>query len=757
MASSADRTREGRVGAAMGTTPLLTLSVACTIGALVWFGVTTLLTNRDLRQQYTDLRTVEQLRGEIVYLDEVLTMSARMAAATGEPRWTERHEHHLGLLEAALGRATTLTAGTGQGTAADATSKANDALTAIERQALQLVRAGKTERARALLGSDDYEQQKQAYAESIRRFALSRRRDAQLDRLRGAIVYYDEVLTMCAYMAAATGELKWQARYRSYRARLEEALFDALELSQGSGALAATSATGRANEKLVALEQRAFELVRQGRAGDARELLESADYRTTKDRYAAGMTELAATLRAEAQAVMGEEARAAWRRTAAAITLGLLLLLGWVFVTVRVRTKERQLVVAGQALLEQTQQLSRDVAARQRAERELQQNLEHLQKTQDELVRSRKLAALGGMAAGVAHEINNPLSGVLGIASMLLQDGGQPRDPARLRQDLETIQRSAERCRDIVAKLLAFSRNSGGQRAWVALADVVDETLRLVRATMEGRDIQFVADIEVGLRTWGNPTELHQVLMNLVSNAADAIHAGGRVLVKARSRADGGVHMEVRDNGAGIPEEHQGRIFDPFFTTKPLGQGTGLGLSVVHGLVQEHGGSIRLDSSSSGTTFVVDLPPGPETDHSERPAPTQSGFAARSLRVLVVDDDDLVREVVRQMIEQPLASSVGSEAHSAPSPATALDLLRRGHWDVLVTDYRMAEHDGLQLARAAKEIHPHLKVVLMSGQADHLRDSLPNVDAVLAKPPRLQDVHAALRGAFETGSDARTA
>jgi PAS domain S-box-containing protein len=229
-----------------------------------------------------------------------------------------------------------------------------------------------------------------------------------------------------------------------------------------------------------------------------------------------------------------------------------------------------------------------------------------LEEAQRQVVHAAKISSLGRLAAGVAHEINNPLAGVLIYADMLMKEiESQPQ----LRQDLEEIINQTLRCKQIVTRLLEFSRQSLGQRLPFHLAEIITQCVNLIKHQALFHDIQIVLDLDPDVpQIIGDPGELQQVFTNLILNAADAMHGKGRITISSQLH-DETVLVKVRDTGPGIPTDLMDKLFEPFFTTKPQGKGTGLGLSVVYGVVQRHGGSIDVESSpGDGATITIKLP-----------------------------------------------------------------------------------------------------------------------------------------------------
>jgi PAS domain S-box-containing protein len=243
---------------------------------------------------------------------------------------------------------------------------------------------------------------------------------------------------------------------------------------------------------------------------------------------------------------------------------------------------------------------AQDVTDARRADRE-RRNLEH------QLIHAQRMDALGTLAGGIAHDLNNALVPILALTKRL-RDRLPPDNSERT--SLDIVLRAGQRARDLVKQVLAFSRKETTERQAVDLAALLGETMTMLRASLP-TSIQLVQRLAEVPPTIGDPSQLHQVIINLVTNAAYAIGAAkGRIEVELRRSAEGnGIELVVRDTGTGMDPETMQRIFDPFFTTKPVGEGTGLGLSVVHGIVASHQGRIRVDSRlGEGTEFVVTLP-----------------------------------------------------------------------------------------------------------------------------------------------------
>ncbi len=240
--------------------------------------------------------------------------------------------------------------------------------------------------------------------------------------------------------------------------------------------------------------------------------------------------------------------------------------------------------------------------------RAMQQIEEDLEQTHKMLMQSEKMAGLGRLAAGVAHEINNPMSGIMLYANLIQEEIGED-NPAQ--QDLNTIIHEAERCKVIVADLLEFSHQTTYEMELVDLNDIVQKTLTILQHQPLFQNISITQDLDADLPTiYGNSIRLNQVVMNIIVNAAQAMEGDGSLTITCRGRANHDINeLLIKDSGPGIDNDLLEKIFDPFFTTKALGEGTGLGLSVSYAIIKEHKGSIRVQSSpDTGTTFTLRFP-----------------------------------------------------------------------------------------------------------------------------------------------------
>ncbi len=339
-----------------------------------------------------------------------------------------------------------------------------------------------------------------------------------------------------------------------------------------------------------------------------------------------------------------------------------------------------------------------------------------LRAAQLQLLQAEKLSTIGRVVAGVAHELNNPLTGVLGYSQLLLAREG---DGSRGRE-LERIHASALRCQRIVEDLLAFARAHKPERRYVGINAIVERTLDLKRYNLEVNDVEVVSELCPDLPcTMLDGQQIQQVLLNLLGNAQQSIAAArrrpGRIVVRT-SLADGAIRVEISDTGEGMETETLSRIFDPFFTTKAQGEGTGLGLSVSYGIVKEHGGTIYARSQRGvGSTFVVELPvwreEGAEPEAMEAPRAARAP-GGEGGRILVVDDEPMIVDLLTDVL-----AGAGHQVDGAADGSEACRMASSGAYDLVITDVRMPRMNGMDLYRNLLSVRPEMarRVLFMTG------------------------------------------
>jgi signal transduction histidine kinase/CheY-like chemotaxis protein len=353
---------------------------------------------------------------------------------------------------------------------------------------------------------------------------------------------------------------------------------------------------------------------------------------------------------------------------------------------------------------------------------------------QRHLIQSEKLASLGETIAGIAHEINNPMTSILSHAQLLTLHRGGPADEA----SIGVIVQEAKRTADLVKNLLAFSRKESKQREVVNAYELIRQAVNLKRYQFRVNNIQLVVEPTTELLPVSvTASQMQQVLLNLLNNAEQAISKNGRpgIIQVAATRKGERVIITVSDNGTGIPAHVLPNIFDPFFTTKKLGEGTGLGLSIAHTLIENHGGSIYARSSPGNTVFTIELPLAAESALSMDTRQTQplpkppAREAIKRGRILVVDDETSIVDAISDFLD--LQNITVDKANDG---GEALRLLEKNHYDAIVSDIRMPGVDGPELYEKAAAIDPEYRNRFLFMSGDMVRESTQGFVSTLECP-----------------------
>ncbi len=383
--------------------------------------------------------------------------------------------------------------------------------------------------------------------------------------------------------------------------------------------------------------------------------------------------------------------------------------------------------------------LTREITQQKHAE-------EALRASEHQLRESHKMETIGTLAGGIAHDLNNILSPILAYSDLARQELAADHS---LQPSLEAIHESALKARDLVRRILLFSRRQEPQKRTIDLAACGSEGVKLFRSTIPAT-IEIVLDLPAE-PVWvlADRTQIDQVLANLVTNALQAMHDdGGTLGIRVRPAVGSLAAVVVTDSGVGMDEEAQRRAFDPFFTTKATGTGTGLGLSIVHGIVREHGGDVTLQSApGQGARFTVQLPAAaPPTSHPAGSVRADAKAVSR-MRVLCVDDELAVAKVVGKVLQ--MAGHTVTIMTSAPD-ALALFEQAPSAFDLLVTDQTMPQMKGTALISAVLALRPALPCMLMTGLDDEetiTQARALGVTEILTKPFSIDALEAAIGGA----------
>ncbi len=407
-------------------------------------------------------------------------------------------------------------------------------------------------------------------------------------------------------------------------------------------------------------------------------------------------------------------------------------------------------------LYEQVQQHAMELKASltriEEAEAERRALHQHLQ-------RSQKVEALGTLAGGIAHDFNNILGAMIGYAELALL--GAPDNP-RLKDNLQMVLTAGERARDLVRQILAFSRQTEEERKPIQISHTVKEVLKFMRASLPATiELRTTVDKDLGI-ILADPVQIHQVLMNLCTNAHHAMREKGGLLEVELTSVNLGpeyaaihsalkpgpyVKVAVKDTGHGMDEATMAKIFDPYFTTKEKGVGTGLGLAVVHGIVQSHGGGVSV-RSERGKGSVFDLYFPVVQEKTVPFARAHKDIPTGHERILLVDDDQLHIDVVRKTLEH-----LGYRVESKINSLDALELFRKDplRYDLVVTDMTMPVMTGDNLAREMMRIRKDIPIVLCTGYSEKITEEhakAMGIRAFVMKPVLISQMAWAIRDAL---------
>jgi signal transduction histidine kinase len=378
---------------------------------------------------------------------------------------------------------------------------------------------------------------------------------------------------------------------------------------------------------------------------------------------------------------------------------------------------------------------------------ELENALEQLRNTQEQVVKQERLRALGMMAGGIAHDFNNALTMVLGYGELLLPWFQKEAPGTKEHSYVEHIVAAAQDATHVVSRLRDFYRPAEADepRTPLDVNALCEQAIAFttpkwkVKARAAGATIEVTKDFGDAGQVLGSGPEVRELLTNLIFNAVDAMPGGGTITVRTRVE-DGKVRLSVTDTGVGMTEEEKSRCLEPFFTTKGE-HGTGLGLAVVYGIVQRHEGTIEIESTKGvGTTFSIILPATSDraADSSRESTPSSD----RSLNILVVDDQEIICELI--------AAHLSSDGHQPVVSSDSVEALRRfeaGQFDLLITDQSMPGLSGEQLARTVKEKKPNTHVIMLTGFGTDVMNNgqMPEgIDRILAKPVSSDELRRAV-------------
>jgi signal transduction histidine kinase len=405
-----------------------------------------------------------------------------------------------------------------------------------------------------------------------------------------------------------------------------------------------------------------------------------------------------------------------------------------------VRDRTQQLQVTNERLLV-------EIAEHRESEQRLKRVLEELRATQQCVIQQERLRALGGMASGIAHDFNNALVGILGLSELLLHHPENLDDKQKTKHYVEMINTSAKDAGEIVNRLREFYRHREGREEFgkVDLNQLIEDAISLTQpmwktqAEAKNISIALQKDLQNIPPVAGDASELREVLTNLIFNAVEAMPRGGTIVIRTRGD-DSQVTLEVSDTGAGMTDEVRQRCLEPFFTTKGA-HGTGLGLSMVYGIVQRHQGTIDINSEvGKGSTFIIRIPHQLAKPQSVLPARPLK--ALEHLHVLVVDDEAMVRNIIGEYLKID-----GHTVEVADGGRDGVEKFHKGQFDLVVVDRAMSDMNGEQVATAIRSADPNMPIVMLTGFGAMMRDvnEKPTaVDLVVGKPVTIDGLRAAV-------------
>jgi PAS domain S-box-containing protein len=361
-------------------------------------------------------------------------------------------------------------------------------------------------------------------------------------------------------------------------------------------------------------------------------------------------------------------------------------------------------------------------------------DITRMKRLERQLIQTEKLSSLGTIVSGIAHELNNPLTGILGNAEILAKQPGLPEDVVRR---LEIISKESIRAAKIIKGLLSFAREHKPERRLININDCIMESYKLREYDLRVNTIQVELSLSNKLHpTYADPYQIQQVFVNIINNARDALfeREGATLVIRSRQQGEWLI-VEFVDNGPGIDPENHKRIFDPFFTTKEVGKGTGLGLSMAYGIINEHGGTIEAAGApGGGTIFTVSIPVSgaPASDKKTAEAFPDKGQAGK--HILVVEDEGHLRDLFTDVL-----AVRGYTVQTASGAEEAIELVKGTGFDAIITDIKMPGPGGMGLYRYVADNHPDLagKVIFITGDilGGETRSFLAATDCVYLEKP----------------------
>ncbi len=360
---------------------------------------------------------------------------------------------------------------------------------------------------------------------------------------------------------------------------------------------------------------------------------------------------------------------------------------------------------------------------------------------QSQLFHSSKLAAIGELATGVGHEVNNPLTIIIMKLQLMAKKFSNEIEP--IKNHLTDIEKAANRIAKIVYGLKGFSQSNANDLEIIDLHTLIEDTVRLVEVIFQSESINIELSLDSSNSSFKcAPGQIQQVLINLLSNSKDAIieaNRDGRINISTKL-LDSTIILEFSDNGAGMNDETMENLFESFYTTKSDGKGTGLGLSITKKIITEMGGSINVESSlGKGTKFTVRLPASEQMVSEGKEVQASQDLQPLAGTILIVDDEEEIRSLLAESLNDLL-----SNIETVGSGEEALSILKNKSFDIVIADYKMPKMCGDELAEKIRELKPNQKIILATGNLNNSEEELKNFNDEVLKPFELKTIYKSI-------------
>ncbi len=692
---------------------------------------------------YKDIKTIQErdfrlqeLIGTITHLDEVLTMSAHMGAETGSIQWEERYLSFEPQLDSAIKEAKRLVPETFMGEATTQTDIANSKLVTMEKQAFELVRQGRYEVASALLISEEYEEQKQIYAEGMKQVTVSMQSYVkgvlQEYRYHAYIAFIVISITLPILIFAWIYVLRMMRKYIIERRATVEEL--RIKIEEGK----------RSTEEMRESEERFRSIFEQAAVGIIHVATNGKFLRANKrfceitgytKREILGRTFLDITHpddiykqeQARKKVLDGKES----------------------FYKIEKRYVRKDSTIIWANL---TVSLVRKLGGEPNYLVSVVEDITEHKKMEGALLQSEKLTAIGTITSGVAHEFNNILAIISGKTQILEMNY---KDNKELTDEFHVILRAARDGAKISDRMLKFTKTEKDVTGFVShdLRDLIKQSIAFTMPKWKNeaqiRGIDYKVNTE-GMKRVSkilcNSTEIREIFINIINNSLDAMPEGGSISFSTWSGSDT-TYVSVSDTGEGMSEDVKKRIFDPFFTTK-MAVGTGLGMSTAYGIINRHGGKIEVKSElGKGSTFTLQFPTTMKSAIPKEASPEQETMNM-NLRILVVDDEKEICEILEYFL-----SKKGHMVRTANSGREAIILINDTEYDLVLTDMAMPDVYGYEVVKALNKLEKRPKIGIITGwgeKLEHIGDEGFEVDFIIKKPFNFSELTKDVNNAFNT-------